>query len=243
MKYILSLLVCFSSFVSFAQNQFPFIPNNQYQLTEKQLESTAINITPDVLLFNEQGKLLSMSSMGLMTNPEYKPVFFADASGKIKSLVFTKRSNNPVIIEPKKQNHFTPGEHAIDFLATDLEGNTFKLSDLRGKVVVLNFWFTKCGPCISEIPQLNQLVYNFKDKDVIFLAITFNDKEIIYPFLNQHPFQYTIIPNANDIVNMYRVNSFPSSMVINKNGEVVLKDSGYRTNIKEYLATAINASL
>ena len=77
--------------INYAQNKYPFIPNDQYALTESQLESIQINITPEVLLFNERGKLLSMSSLSLMTNPDYKPVFYANSKGKIKKCCFCKK--------------------------------------------------------------------------------------------------------------------------------------------------------
>ncbi|MDX1277791.1 peroxiredoxin [Oceanihabitans sediminis] len=238
------LLVCFLQFaIGVAQNKFPFIPSNQHQLTEAQIENTPINITADILLFNERGKILSMSNLSLMTNPDYKPLFFADTQGQVKSVVFIKQNKQPVLVEVNKEAAFTPGEKALDFIAKDINGKHYKLSELRGKVVVLNFWFTKCGPCIAEIPQLNALVSNFKNKDVVFLAITFNKKDIVKPFLESNPFAYTILPNANDVISMYRVNSYPTSIVINKKGEIVLKELGYRTNIKEVLATSIDASL
>ena len=237
---IICLLQCS---LSIAQNKYPFIPSNQYQLTEAQIANTQINITPEVLLFNEQGKLLPMSSMSLMTNTDYKPVFFANDVGKVKSLVFIKKSNQPILIEQNAEAAYTPGEHALDFIAKDLNGNTYKLSDLKGKVVVLNFWFTKCGPCIAEMPQLNTLASNFKNKDVMFLAITFNKKGVVNQFLESNPFKYTILANAIDVIKMYGVNSYPTSIVINRKGEIVLKEIGYRTNIKEVLATTINASL
>ncbi|MDO6596444.1 TlpA disulfide reductase family protein [Oceanihabitans sp. 2_MG-2023] len=240
----LFLLVCLLQCTfGIAQNKYPFIPSNQYPLNETQMASTQINITPDVLLFNEQGKLLTMESLSLMTNTDYKPVFFANDKGKVKSLVFVKKSNQPILIEQNIEAAFTPGEKAIDFIAKDLKGKNYKLSNLKGKVVVLNFWFTKCGPCITEMPQLNTLAANFKNKNVVFLALTFNKKSVVNAFLESNPFQYNILADANDIIKMYGVNSYPTSIVINKKGEIVHKELGYRTNIKEVLATSINASL
>jgi len=240
----LLLIIClFQCAISVAQNKYPFIPANQQQLTEAQIASTPINITPDVLLFNEQGKLLSMASLSLMTNTDYQPVFFANTKGKLKSLVFIRKSNAPILIEQNVEAIFTPGERALDFIAKDIHGNSYKLSELKGKVVVLNFWFTKCGPCIAEMPELNKLASNFKEEDVVFLALTFNKKGVVNDFLKSNPFAYTILANANDVITMYGVNSYPTSIVINKKGEIVLKELGYRTNIKEVLATSINASL
>lgn len=227
----------------FAQNNYPFIPQNQHELTKKQLESIQINITPNVLLFTENGKLLPMSSLSLMTNPDYNPIFYADDNEKVKSVVFQKKSTHPTLIKQNPEAQYTKGEPALDFLATDLNGKSYKLSDLKGKVVVLNFWFTKCGPCVAEMPALNELVNLYKNKDVVFLAITFNKKEIVTQFLENQPFNYTILANANDVTNIYGVQSYPTNIIINKTGEIVLKELGYRTNIKEVLQTSINELL
>ena len=200
-------------------------------------------ITPDVLLFNEQGKILPMSNMELMANPEYKPLFYANSKGEIKSVVFQKKSNHPVLIKKNPEADYTKGENALDFIVTDLKGKKIKLSELKDKVVVLNFWFTKCGPCVQEMPKLNELVKEFKNKEVIFLAITFNKKGVVENFLDETPFNYTIAANANDVINIYGVKSYPTSIVINKNGEIVLKEIGYRTNIKSVLSKAIKSQL
>lgn len=245
MRYIKSILFCCTYLymgISNAQD-YKFIPKTQHLLSDEQIKTMQIMITPDVMLFNEQGKILPMSQMELMTNPDYKPLFYADTSGKIKSLVFQKRSNHPVLIEKNPEAEFTKGEKALDFIVTDLKGNTIKLSELKGKVVVLNFWFTKCGPCVQEMPSLNKLVDEFKDKDVVFLAITFNKKDIVEQFLKEKPFAYTIVPNANDVITMYGVKSYPTSIVINKKGEIILKELGFRTNIKSVLSKSIESQL
>ena len=148
--------------IGYTQNNYNFIPNNLHELTEKQLENTQVNITTNVLLFSEDGKRLSMSSLSLMTNPDYNPIFYADNNGKVQSVVFQKKDNKSNLIEPNPEAYYTKGEPALDFIAKDLNGNIYKLSDFRGKVVVLNFWFTKCGPCVAEMPALNELVAFYK---------------------------------------------------------------------------------
>lgn len=245
MRYKKSIVILFAlllSTISFSQD-YKFIPENQHLLSEEQIKTMQIMITPDVLLFNEQGKILPMSQMELMANPDYKPLFYADVNGKIKSVIFQKRSNHPVLIQKNPEAHFEQGEKALDFLVTDLNGNSIKLSELKGKIVVLNFWFTKCPPCIQEMPSLNKLVEEFKDKDVKFIAITFNKKDMVESFLQEKKFNYTIAPNSNGVIQSYNVNSFPTSIVINQKGEIVLKELGYRTNIKEVISKSIKSLL
>lgn len=241
-KSILFIWALLFSTIGFAQD-YKFIPNNQHLLSDEQVKTMQVMITPDIMLFNEQGRILPMSKMELMANPEYKPLFYANANGKIKSLVFQKKSNHPVLIKKNPEAQFSSGEKALDFIVTDLKGKTIKLSDLKGKVVVLNFWFTKCGPCVVEMPSLNNLVTEYKDKDVVFIAITFNKKGLVEQFLETKDFKYTIAANANDIITMYGVQSYPTSIVINKKGEIVLKELGYRTNIKSVLSNAIKPLL
>lgn len=242
LKSILLLCALLFSTISFTQD-YKFIPASQHLLTDAQVKTMQIVITPNIMLFNEQGKILPMSKMELMANPDYKPLFYADENGKIKSLIFQKKSNHPVLVEKNPEAEFTQGEKAFDFIVTDLKGNTIKLSEQKGKVVVLNFWFTKCGPCVLEMPTLNALVEEYKDKDVVFLAITFNKKGVVENFLDETNFNYTIAANANDVITMYGVQSYPTSIIINKKGEIVLKEIGYRTNIKAVLSSAIKPLL
>ncbi len=234
------LMLCITAI--YAQD-YKFIPKDQQLLTDAEVKTMELMITPDVLLFNEKGKLLPMSQVQLMTNSDYKPLFYVDKDKKLKSIIFKrlKAKDNTIVKNPEA--NFTKGQKAYNFIATDLDGNTFKLSDLKGQVVILNFWFTKCGPCIQEMPELNKLADNFKNKKVKFLAITFNQPELVKQFLETKDFRFTIVPDANDVVTIYGVNSFPTSIVINKKGEIVAKEVGYRTNIKSVLTKAINAAL
>jgi len=222
---------------------YKFIPENQHLLSNDEIKTMQIRVTQDVLLFTERGEILPKSQMQLMSNPNYTPLFYANTQGKVKSIIFKQNTNVSRQIEKSPEAYFETGEKALDFIVSDIDGNTTKLSDLRGKVVVLNFWFTKCGPCVMEIPSLNNVANTFKNKAVEFIAITFNKKELVIQFLEEHKFDYKIAPNANDVVSMYGVQSYPTSIVINQKGEIVLKELGYRTNIESVLTQSIKSLL
>ncbi|WP_289043322.1 TlpA disulfide reductase family protein [uncultured Olleya sp.] len=245
MKFLklLSFIISFIYFGTLQAQDFKFIPKEQRLLTDEEVKTMEIVVTPDILLFNETGETLPMSQVQLMTNSNYKPLFYVGKNERIKSIVFKclKPVNNTIQKNPEAE--FIKGEKALDFIATDLNSNRFKLSDLKGQVVVLNFWFTKCGPCIKEMPELNNLAEDFKNKKVKFLAITFNSKEVVKQFLQDTTFDFDIAPNANDVITMYGVQSYPTSIVVDKNGNIVTKEVGYRTNIKSVLTKAIDAAL
>ena len=81
------------------------------------------------------------------------------------------------------------GTKAPAFTATLLTGETLDSRSLLGKVVVLKFWYVACGPCRQEIPQLNQMVDEFKDQPVVFLGLALDGPEKIRAFLEEMPYR------------------------------------------------------
>ena len=67
------------------------------------------------------------------------------------------------------------GLDAPDFSAADMNGKTYSLSSLKGKIVVINFWFVECKPCLIEMPDLNEIVEKYKSEEVVFLAFALNE--------------------------------------------------------------------
>ncbi|HKB64334.1 MAG TPA: TlpA disulfide reductase family protein [Pyrinomonadaceae bacterium] len=120
---------------------------------------------------------------------------------------------------------------APPFSLISLEGEKFELAALRGKVVVLNFWFTGCAPCVAEFRKLNGLVNKYKNKKVVFIAPTLDNVTTLKLFLKEHRFKYHIVPNASRlIVSTYSDGSgnvvFPTHIVINKEGEIDTRVTG-----------------
>jgi thiol-disulfide isomerase/thioredoxin len=81
---------------------------------------------------------------------------------------------------------------AIPSLVT-IEGRTFTPLEMKGKTIVYNFWFTACKPCVAEIPALNMLGKKYASDTLIFIAITFDEKNKIDLFLKKTPFDFQIV--------------------------------------------------
>lgn len=97
------------------------------------------------------------------------------------------------------------GTMAKDFTLTDLNGKQVKLSSLKSNVVVINFWFTGCPPCVEEIPQLNKLTSMYNKSGVKFLAITFDKPEIVRNFQKDHDFKFQLLADAKNVVDDYSI--------------------------------------
>ncbi len=150
----------------------------------------------------------------------------------------TKTTVEQADAEKKLNAHLN--EPAPEFEFRDLSGKTFSLSSLKGKIVVLNFWFTQCGGCIAEMAELNKLKHGYDGKDVVFLAVTFDDADKIKTFLEKKKFEYDIIPNSKKTCNDYDIYGYPTSMVIDQNGVVKFINCSLDRDIKSQLALAID---
>jgi peroxiredoxin len=131
---------------------------------------------------------------------------------------------------------------AANFDLTDMQGKKWSLTALRGKVVVLNFWYVSCPPCLEEMPQLNELTKMYTPDKVVFLALTFNDVQKVQTFLQSHQFNYTILPDSKPIDQQYKVSGWPTSLVINKKG-IITFATNISPDIKHDLSAAINANM
>jgi peroxiredoxin len=126
------------------------------------------------------------------------------------------------------------GGPAADFSAVDLKGEEVSLEGLRGKVVVLNFWSTRCAICHHELPNLNKLVGEFKDRDVVFLAVTMENESRVAPYLKANRFDFNIVPNGFGVLLKYAdkgpdgtINMpFPSFFVIGPDGQLEFRTAG-----------------
>jgi thiol-disulfide isomerase/thioredoxin len=114
------------------------------------------------------------------------------------------------------------------FTLTRLDGSPLKLGDHRGKVIVINFWATWCGPCLTELPLFEKTIAKYKDdRDVVFLAITTDeDRELVAPFLKQYKFNLPVA-YAEYLNDHFAVNSIPTTIILDRNGEVAFRQAGY----------------
>jgi len=129
----------------------------------------------------------------------------------------------PDILPVVGRNGVKLGEPAPNFQLWDLQGRLVTLSDLRGKVVLLNFWATWCGPCRVEMPAMEELYRTFSRKDFEILAVSTDAQgvSVTRPFQQEHHLTFPILHDADYRVGLtYGARSLPMTFMVDRQGVV-----------------------
>jgi peroxiredoxin len=122
-----------------------------------------------------------------------------------------------------------------DFTLTDLNGKSWTLKDLKGKVVLLNFWATWCPPCRKEMPDLETLYRRFGPQGLLILGIDDEEAEKVKPFIAQQGITYPVLLDPGRKVNtLFQIEGIPKTFVYDRDGKVVAQSIDMRTQ-KQFL--------
>ena len=119
---------------------------------------------------------------------------------------------------------------------------TIDLEQLKGKVVLLDFWIKNCGACIENVDFLNKIYEKYKDKNFELLGInSYDTTENINFFYEKHGLKYPVLTNGKSILEKYGVNAFPTIFILDKEGKIIYSDiiNADRSQIE----TIINSAL
>ena len=120
------------------------------------------------------------------------------------------------------------GNAAPDFQLQNLDGQSITLSDLKGKPVLINFWATWCGPCVSEMPYIQEIHEEWSGKGLAMLAVNVGDSPSeVEHFLQNHNLSLPVLLDTKKVVaQKYNIRAFPTTFFLDKDGIIQVKVIG-----------------
>ena len=128
---------------------------------------------------------------------------------------------------------------APDFTLTDANGASVKLSDYRGKVVLLNFWATWCGPCQVEIPWFIEFEQEYKSKGLEVVGVAMDEEgwKMVKPYVAEHKVNYRVLLGNDTVTELYGgVESLPTTFIIDRDGKFAFSPHVGLAGKNEYLS-------
>jgi len=187
-------------------------------------------------IYNEDGeRLRGVEMMKTLMSGDFIPDFYKDKNNTIKVAVLRKATEE----EKQRMKEMQTGmkhenteinKDAVPFSANDIKGNNYSLEHLKGKIIVMNFWFVECKPCVIEMPELNTIVKKYENENVVFLGFATSSEAKIESFLKKNDFSYQIIPDSKKIASNYGVSGYPTHIIVDENSKIVFSTTGLGAN-------------
>ena len=156
---------------------------------------------------------------------EYKGYYKTIAIKYVQEIMDKPELSAP---DPEEMDVTTIDFESNMLLFNDLEGNEFSLRDFENKVLFINYWATWCNPCLAEMPNMAELYNQYKENDnIVFLYLSKEDADTIIDYipkddsLGQLPI-YKVVTDDD----LFSTRGIPTTFIVNRNGEIVIKDVG-----------------
>lgn len=160
--------------------------------------------------------------------------------------VFTLESIPSYIKLKGYEPYKSPKPLPVDTLAPEwslpnMEDDTVRLSDLKGELVLMDFFYMWCYPCLAALPALQKLHEKYRDKGVRIIGVNpFDTKEDgIVEFLAKRNVNYTVVLGTKEVAKMYRVAGYPTMYLLDKQGKIIMNQVGFGEGVEEKIEEMI----
>ena len=210
----------------------PLSMETHYWISKKELIPLQYSIRYDVLMNQDtmvQYERVSLDSFSLNHLGTRDSVF---ALSTIPSYIKIEE-----YVEKERPELLEIGAQAPDGTVVSLDRDTLSLSDYRGNIVILDFFYKSCYPCLLAMPGLQKLHENYADRGLIVLGINPFDKpeEGLKKFLKNRNVSYPVVLSDRDLPKAYKVSAYPTLYVVDKTGKIIYQQMGYGEEAEEEL--------
>jgi peroxiredoxin len=186
----------------------------------------------------DEAKALTAKALDVLKSAEKQikqPDFNADLAARIDKHDSTAK----YVLEEAERRDKVLGKPAAEFDTTDIDGKKVKLADLKGQVVVLDFWYRGCGWCVKAMPQMNRLADDFAGKPVAIFGMNTDQKEEDAKFvIEKLGLKYPTL-KAEGLPQKFGVQGFPTLIIIDQRGNVADIHVGYSPTLRDEVGKTI----
>ncbi len=224
-------------------NTYDTIINKEHYYTRIHVFIDKLSGLPDYIITKSRNTRIGNAITNFYTEFRYFDYKFdQDNVGMISMAI--PRGFHPPKERPAVATLLTAGESAPSWTLYSAEGKKMSLAQMKGKVILLDFFFIGCEGCMLSLKPLNRLHEKYKDKNVAMISLTYRDnKKSVMQFKKKYNIKYPIYVNAADVVKSYRVEAFPTFYFIDKEGKIENVFVGYSDNFEEKVTSIIDELL
>ena len=136
------------------------------------------------------------------------------------------------------------GSRAPDFALNDPQGKTNRLSDYKGKVVLIDFWATWCAPCQKELPLIQRIYDRYKDEGLVVLTISVDRQQsIVSSYMWENGYTFPVLLADSEVQLAYKVRGIPALFLLDRKGSVRFYQRGFKPRLEEKISGTISKLL
>ncbi len=132
---------------------------------------------------------------------------------------------------------------ATDFTLASLDGKNHTLSSYRGKVVLVDFWASWCGPCKAMIPHAVELYNQYKNQGLMVLGVGLDDEASLRKFVAKTPISYPVLVGRSETGRTFGVSAIPTSLILDRKGNIAFRHTGFYPGMESTLEDEIKVLL
>lgn len=133
-------------------------------------------------------------------------------------------SFKPPSVEEKSKEEY---KEKVEFQFKNLKGETFTLNDFKGKIVFLTFWATWCGFCARELPSIQKIYEEYKNKGIEFITVSPEDPSKVERYIKYYNYTFPAYIQTSSTPPDFRTQGIPSNFILDREGKIILKKEGF----------------
>jgi peroxiredoxin len=194
-------------------------PADAFQRSTKILDRGQPVLLTGKQLSSRQFDFRSQNVLGYNIGMRIKPILFFATVGLIAAVLIYRQGNS---------HEFGVGKPAPEFAVKDSDGNTLKLSDLRGNLVFLNVWATDCAPCVQEMPDMEVMNHAFTERKFKMVTVSIDtDWKPVKEFFKEHRLTMPVyLDPGRDVYTAYQMTGTPETFIIDRDGVLLERHIG-----------------